>query len=273
MSKLFTAVLMVFFTCTVLAITDIETFEIRSYYPESQGVRDLTFEVRIKDLMQRLNEESMFGKLTDVYFQVYWLFPDKFNIEVMGLPKGFKERKELLKGLIVSRLDFVLPQKISKMVKNYNLTAKKIADGTYVEALDKSGINDVNRIELIFDKESKLTAMKLFASSGIVESKLFFQTYPWSQNKWALEKSSSEQMALGRKTTVDSTVAYTNVQGYGFPGEVVITTKVSSLYKKLKEQKDLGELKNVINFSNYQVNAGKAAEYFKQNQLKPPSSR
>ena len=254
---------LMFVPLSAAAVSELETFDIRSYHPENQGLRDIKFEVRVDQLLEKLNSESVFGKLSDVYFEVFWLFPDKLDIEVVGLPKGFKERKEALKGLIANRLDFVIPQKLAQFTNGYTLTAQKKDQKILLEATDKTGLRSINRMEFLFDKESKLLEFSTYSNSGTSASQLTFQAYPWSQNKWAIEKSKVENVSMGKKTIINTEIKYTTVAGFGLPQEVGITTQIPVITGTKEKEISIEEIKNAVKFSNYQVNLGKAAEHFK----------
>ena len=54
-----------------LTANELDTFDLKTYHPENFGLTDLSCEIRIDNLLQQLNQLSIFGKLTDVYYKIY----------------------------------------------------------------------------------------------------------------------------------------------------------------------------------------------------------
>ena len=237
----------------------IEHYDITSYHVQELGLKDLVFEARIDNLVKLLNSKFSIGKLTDVYFKIYWVAPDIYHIEVKGMPNGFKELKVELKKLIAPRIDFVIANRVSPQVRSYALKTSFKGEKTIVRAVDKTHTRDISEMLFTFDKKGKLSEFKTSGPVGSSISKLNLKKLPWSKNKWVLDSMSVKTFFGVQVVTTDSQINYTNVFGFGFPAEVSVKTKQSlSNSSSLKKVKDARVIKTSLIFSNYEVNSGKA---------------
>lgn len=240
----------------------IEKYDIGSYHPENYGLKDLVFQVRLSNLLDHLNEKKIYGKLKDVYFKTYWLFPGKYKVEVIGMPRGFKRMKYNLRNMIYTNLDFVIPKKFSSEIEGYQFEIEKKGLEISMRGKDKSRTKDISEMYIVFDKKSKLKRIKTYSPAGENDSRMEMSVKSWSHNKWALEKITSK-IRHGMQTTVmEKNVVYTTVAGFGFPERVNIeTTQTSNHSKSTKEKIDLRKTVTSIIFSNYKVNMGEARKY------------
>ncbi len=242
---------------SVWANKEVEQFDLRYYHPENYGLKDLVFEIRISDLVKRLNANKTLGKLEDVYYKIYWMFPGEYRIEINGLPNGFMQIKNGLKQMIKARLDYVIPQKLAPKVRSYKLTSTKKASGILVKGVDQTHTKPVNEINLLFDVRGKLKEFKTYSPVGVNNSEMDLNVKPWSHNKWVIDKvkvvNSGTQI-----TTINSEIDYTTIAGFGFPEKIDITTKVKPYEANSKR---IIVVKSTLLFSKYEVNSGKAQRF------------
>lgn len=253
-------------------VEELEQFEIRSYSPQLSGVKDLVFEVRMDGLKEILEKSMAIGKLSDLYFKVYWMNPNEFRIEVEGLPKGFKEVRDDLRQLIKGKLDFVIPEKVSDRLKQYSLNVEPITDGKLIKAIDETYTLAVPEIDLTIDKTGRLKYLETKMATNAVKTEFFHSPKSWSNNKLVLDRVVSISGTPGSSLTVTNDLEYANVNGFGLPAKLVVknvvefTTPPEKEKEKPKQQKK--ETTSVIKFSKYEINTGKAARFINEGLLK-----
>jgi hypothetical protein len=228
-------------------VEELEQFEIRSYTPQLNGVKDLVFEVRVDGLKDIIEKSLAIGKLADLYFKVYWTNPNEFRIEVEGLPKGFKEVKDDLRQLIKGKLDFVIPEKVSERLKQYTLKVEPITDGKLLKAIDETYTLAVPEIDLTFDKSGRLKLLETKMSANAVKTEFFHSPKSWSNNKLVLDR-------------------------VGLPSKLVVKNVVEFMVppEKEKEKPKLQkkETSTVLRFTKYEINTGKATRFINEGLLK-----
>ena len=242
----------------------VENFDLKYYHPEKFGLKDLVFEVRISNLKEMLEKRFTFGKLEDVFFRVYWIFPGKYEIEVHGLPRGFNQVKQELTGLIHARMDYVIPQRLDPKLRSYKLSKmkKKGGRGVSLKGIDLTQTRPVNEIHLSFDKKGKLTTFKSFSPAGVKTSKMEMNVKEWSHNKWIADSISVKMIQGVQVTTIDNQIVYSPINGIGFPKEVnVSTTHELTLGNDNKGKSNKRKISSSLSFTNYEVNTGKAQRY------------
>lgn len=248
-------------------IEEIEQYEIRNYDPQKSGLNDLVFEARIEKLVDILNKTGNFGKLTDVYFKIYWLSPSQYKIEVMGLPKGFQEVRDDLAALIKGKLEFIIPERFSEKFKGYTLKAAPIADGKLIKAIDDTYTMAVPEVDITFDKTGRLKTVETNVAYSQVRTEFFQTPKSWSNNKLVMDKIVTTTKQGTAVATTTNTVEYATFQGMGFPAKVTVknvTEAVIPAHGKEKEKKVKSESGSVIRFSNYEVNTGKAQRFMNE---------
>ncbi len=252
--------------------SELEEFEIRSYSPQSSGLKDLVFELRVDGLKEILEKSLVIGKLSDLYFKVYWQYPSEFRVEVMGLPKGFKEVKDDLKQLVMGKLEFVIPGKISDKLKAYKIKVEPITDGKLLKAIDETYTLAVPEIDLTFDKQGRLKIMETKMSQGALVSEFQYSPKSWSNNKLTLDRVSSSSSANGSKLSVINEIEYASVAGFGLPLNLKVINIVEYMQapkdQKEKPKLEKKETKSYLRFSKYEVNTGKAARFINEGLLR-----
>ncbi|MFA6237315.1 MAG: hypothetical protein WC635_08330 [Bacteriovorax sp.] len=248
-------------------IDELIQYEIRSYAPQRSGVNDLVFEARIDKLTEMLSKNLVLGKLVDVSYKIYWLSPDKYKIEVQGLPKGFEEVKADLTALIKGKLEFVLPEKFSEKFKGYSLKSEPIADGKLIHAIDTTYTLAVPEVDITIDRSGQLKTVETRAPMSAVKTEFFHSPKSWSNNKLVLDKVIQTAKQGASNLTTINNVDYTSVNGLGFPSKIVvknISEVTIPATEKEKEKKVKNESGTTIRFTKYEVNTGKAHRYINE---------
>ena len=214
-----------FFTGSIVKASEtIKDYDLKYYYPKNLGLKNLVYEVRLSGIDKLIKRNTAIENAKDVHFRVSWRAPDKVQIKVVGLPKGFLEVERRLKQLLVGKLHYVVPPKMSFILKGFKLAESKTKTGeTKVTAEDSSGSSNTNKLILVFAKDGKLTKLTKFNTLGMQVSRMTMGTKSWSRNKWILEKDTTVWKQGRIKNTVITKLSWTTVSGIGFPS--VIKTK------------------------------------------------
>lgn len=245
-------------------IEEIEQYEIRNYDPQSKGLRDLVFEARIENLTELLNKNLSIGKLTDVHFKIYWISPTQYQIEVVGLKKGFSEIKSDLAALIKGKLEFIIPEKFSEKFKGYTLKAEPLSDGKLIRAIDETYSMAVSEVDIKFEKDGTLKSVITKAPMSKLTTEFFQSPKSWSGNKLVMDKTISTSVQGQAVNTVENAIEYKSIQGMGFPVKIVVKNKsviTVPATEKEKEKKIKQESATNITFNKYEINTGKARKY------------
>ncbi|MBY0415705.1 MAG: hypothetical protein K2Q18_16140 [Bdellovibrionales bacterium] len=245
-------------------IAEFEEYEIRSYDPQKNGLTDLVFEARIDNLTEILSKTQTFGKLADVYYKIYWMKPDQYRIEVLGIPKGFEEVREDLSMLIRGKLEFIIPQKFSDRYKPYTLKVEPIADGKLIKAIDDTYTLAIPQVDLVFDSSGKLKSTETKSPPGPVKTEFTQTPKAWSNNKLVIDKIVSISKVGSASTTITNAIDYAAFSGVGLPTKITVKTVNEGIIpatKKEKEKKVKNESGTTIRFTKYEVNTGKAQRF------------
>jgi len=236
-------------------IQKIEYFDSQFYHPEEFGLRDLVFKVKISGLEEELTKEKIFGKVENLYFQVFWMYPGKYKIEVNGIPKGFDDRMEMLRQMIKTRMDFVIPQRLAPQVRGYTFTSKVDQNQKIYNGEDKTGKNPQRELQLIFDNKGRLISLKNMGSMGVNISRLQMDKKKWGKGRWVLDELTSEVTNINNvTTTINHKINYLEESGFGLPE----TIKINTNYKAPGVEAKTKNVENLYTFSDYQVNTQRA---------------
>jgi len=250
-------------------INTIKHAEIKKYKPANHGLKDLVFNVKAPGLAENLNSKEFLGKIENVYFTIYWASPGKFQVDIIGLPRGYHELKFALKKNMIPLLKIIFPDDQANLLRSYSLTSEKITGGEKIYAVDKSGMNPINSKELTFSRDGYLKSIKSYGRQSMevpnIEFKMSKQS--WSHNKWVLLKTTSLISQGARITSLQTEIDYQVLAGFGLPKEVKKTTAVSwkAGTNSVNAFKPIRNVEKFI-FSEYQINTGKALKKFLVNQ-------
>lgn len=244
----------------------IKRYDIGYYHPERYGLRDLTFDVRIQGLTDKLNQQMIFGKLSDVHFKVYWIMRGEateqnfqYQIMVVGMPKGFEEMKKGLKQMVAARLDYVIPQMLIESVKEYSTEHSTNRYGGVVTCNDRTHKNPIDKMEIFFDKKGRMTRYATYSPAGRTDTTMSMSAKPWSKNKWTVDRLTVKKHQGIQTTEMDYIFTYEKVGMFGFPKTIRVTTKqMLSRPTGPKEPRLMQKISTDLTFSSYLVNQGVA---------------
>lgn len=233
----------------------VREFDENYYNPAENGVKSLKFEARISNLTELLNKRLSIGKLKDVHYLIKWRKPRSYNIEVIGLPKGFMELKNELKGLILTRLDFVIPYKLQDKLKGYSLSRVLSKRGIKIKALDENYTKAVTEMFLTFGKNGNLKKIRALSPTGTLISSLTLGKSKWSKGKWVLKEYEIKSILGIQTSTMKYNISYLKNSGFGLPEIININTSYEIQNSIKNSEKNLKrETKTQLIFSNYEVN-------------------
>lgn len=241
------------------SVKEIENFDLRSYQPQNYSLKDLVFEIRITNLTEQIKKSFPAIRINnEIYFKVFWIIPGKYDVEVHGFPKGFREKKSQLKALVINRLDMVIPQRLQPKLRSYKLKKHKNGKTVTINAKDESQTRGVNEMNLIFGKSGKLKSVKTMSPTGVQKSDMKYSIKSWSHNKWVMDEVKVSTLVGVQRTEIFKKISYSKVDGFGFPEKLSIKTKQSLVLPKNTKKNTSRTSDIVYNFSNYQVNTGQA---------------
>lgn len=237
----------------------VSTYDLRSYHPDHFSLKDLVFEVRIEDLSKKLKDRLSLKDLKDVHFKVFWMFPGKYKINVVGLPKGLTQIEKELKTLIQPRLDFVIPERLAPKLRSYTLKSSKKGKNVFVKAVDPSQNNPVNEMHLIFESSGQLKQIKTLSPAGVSVAKMKMKPKGWSHNKWVIDSLEIKTILGVQVTNMTHEISYTKESGFGFPETIKTTMKQELLNSSdVKGKDNKRAFESIMQFSSYEVNTGNA---------------
>jgi len=242
----------------------ISDFDLTAYNPLKTGLKDISCEVRVDGLTEQIKKQYVTINIkSEIYYQVYWMYPGRMGIEVIGIPRGFEQIKDSLVGLIANRLDYMVPQELSPGLRSYKFNQTKKNGEVVLEGQDPTNKMAVNKLEIGFSKDGVLKSYKSYSPLGFQKSNFTYDKKSWSKNKWVLSSVEADMIQGPQKTSSVTRIEYTNVAGYGMPEKIEIETKQSVVAPGKNEEKIARSGTNILNFSNYKLNNGEAQKYFR----------
>lgn len=230
----------------------------KRYSPKSLGIKDLYFEVRFPYLLDELNQKLIYGKLEDVYFRVYWMYPGRTFIEVVGMPKGFKKVKESLKNLVRAQIPFVIPNSLYREMKQYTLSqqfSKK--SGLIITGKDSNYRTNFFEVLVYINRRNQVTKIIGKKPTGTQ-----FVTYRYSKESWAQGLAVPDKIVTrvieGTQSTESAkTLTYAKVGNFGFPIKIANKTSQKLLQPSAKKSETYNRsFSSEVNLGSYKVNTG-----------------
>ncbi len=255
-----------------LTANELDTFDLKTYHPENFGLTDLSCEIRIDNLLQQLNQLSIFGKLTDVYYKIYWTKDRGFALTIEGISDAFSVQKENLKELVIHRLEFIIPRSVAALAEGLTLSTARDKGDVIITATDPSGKKDPNKIVFTLGPDNNLKKVKIYATGFVSETEYHYGTIDGSMNKVVLLSSKADVQTIGsnpQRHFVETQIKYQLVGQVVVPQEVKIKTAlIDAKYTfQTPAAAALGSgpktmVENVITFSNYTANHRLASNFY-----------
>ena len=242
----------------------IKRFDSKVYSLKSKGVSEFVVDIHSSKLTQTMNDLMTFGKVKELFFRIYWTAnPERIAIEVFGLPEGFKEIKDELKGNVSNLLDGLLPPTTAQRFAGY-----KFILGTNpleITAQDSTGVAVVPTYVFTFDKEEKLTQISGKKPVGSIDINPSYTKTSYSEGRWVLEKLVTNANEAGQSIKMIKEFSYGKHEGHTVLKEMTLRTEQAIPQSNpLISEED-------VDFKNYKINSGEALKYFlgESNKLTP----
>lgn len=246
----------------------IKKFDASSYRPQDKGLKELVVQVEISNLTKQLNDQLIFGKLKNVYFKLYWVYPSQYDVEVLGLPNGFTEIKNELKALVASRLDIMIPSMLEKKFEGYNLKLMPEKTKDQIIATDSTQMKLINEVRANFDKEGKLIGLINHKPMVVEESELSLTKKSYSENKWIIDEISVKVNEGPQTTFIKTKIDYSSVEGYALP--IKISSHTKQILVQEQDRKPIErEVDSSVEFKGYKLNSGEASSFLKKSKEGP----
>lgn len=242
----------------------LNNFDSKVYSLKNKGVKDFVVDIRSSKLTKQLNEQKIFGTVKDVVFRTYWTAkPERLDIEVLGLPDGFKEVKDDLKNSVFSLIDNLLPPTTPQRFSGYKFVAG--SKPKEIIAKDSTGVAAVQSFILRFDKEDKLVNVEGNKAVGSLNIFPKYEKESFSDGKLVLKTLTTTSSENGQTVNIKKELKYGTSQGMGVLNSVNIETEQKLAGSKAKPL--ISE--ETLTFKNYKINSGAAFKHFIGSEAKP----
>jgi hypothetical protein len=247
----------------------IDQFDKTFYFPQDHGLEDLYFEVHHNKLLENFKKNFSLGDLKELYYKVYWLKGNKADIEVVGLPEGFKELKDQLKMFIIERLDFVLPVKFKERYAEFKFVEKQSAGKTILELNSDSVTSEYSNLILEFNDKNLLDKVVSKESAIRSESVLTYKQSDVATKAFVVDEVVTEKLQGIHSTKLSFKLKYEKFSSFAFPVSLE-AEGIQSLSKSVQTKEKSEPMKESwsIAFKNYKVNSGEASRFFNKKKTK-----
>jgi hypothetical protein len=232
----------------------LKNFESKVYSLKTKGVKNFMVDIESSKLTKQMRDQQTFGKIDHLVFRTYWTAePERIAIEIIGLPEGFKEIKEELKGSLTGVLDALIPPTFQQRFPGYKATSGK---GKEIVMQDSTGLAPIPSYNLAFDEQDRLTQVVGNRPIGTLVIKPTYEKESFAEGKWVLTEQSTTTTENGQTLTVTREMDYGKIQGMSVLTEMDIVTEQKSSDNKKSESKES------VEFKNYKINDGEVLKYF-----------
>ncbi len=228
-------------------------YERKVYTLKNKGVRDFVVDVTSSRLTEQVNEQKIFGTIKKLLFRVHWtLSPERLAVDVIGLPEGFLEAKNLLKISFAPILDSLLPMGVAQRFPGYKISAGKMPKEFI--ATDLSGVAAIPSYTVKFDEQDRLSEIIGNKPVGIWTMAYSYEKKSFAEGRWVvgLVTVNTSENGINLKTT--RKLNYGDAQGIGVLSELALTVEQTG-DKGFRNQ-------DIIEFENYRINTGEGMRYF-----------
>lgn len=227
-----------------------EDHKLQTYSPIKAGVKDLLFDIRVEGLVERVKKTTALTNLNDLYFRVYWAYPDQYRIDVEGLPKGFNMLRRNLKATVKPFVDIIFSEDFIRQFERVPFNKDPSGKNKYIKKKDK---NDVSEVRVSFNNKGILEEINSMSPYSKVKTVFSHNLRSWSKGKHVVTKVSITQLASGMTDEKDILIERGVFSGVGLPKELVVDQRLK------RGDQIINSSKQKYFFSNYNVNTDKAS--------------
>lgn len=231
----------------------LKTADQKLYNPRSKSITDLVVDVESDKIKEHLNEQKTFGTIKEFAYRFYWTAqPERLDVEVIGLPDGFKELKDELRSSGLKLFEDIIPIPLEKKFSSFEISKKT---ERVLTAKNKDSLAAVTKLDLVFNSQDLLQEIISYRAVGEMSTSFEYEKTSFSDGKWVLKSQKTQIEEGGQKITMSKDISYQVVAGAGFPLEVKVMTKQNGSAGK-HEQSELYKYKTI------QLNKGEALKHF-----------
>lgn len=254
------------FICLILIATSafaqdpstyLKTFDAKIYSLKTKGVKDFTVDIESSKLTKQLNDQQIFGKVEELVFRVYWTaIPERIAIEIIGLPDGFIEVKEQLKGTMIGMIENLIPPTMEQKFTGHKFSIGKTPKE--LVAKDSSGVAPIPAYVLKFDQQDILTDIEGKKPVGTFTVKTIYEKESFAEGKLVLKEQIMTTSENGQTLIAKKELSYGKTEGIPVLTEIETSTEQKSEDSNIKP----ALFNDTIEFKNYKINEGNALRYF-----------
>ncbi len=246
---------------------EVTLHDVKMFDPKANGLRDLVFELRMDNLTEILKSNYPFGKLTEVYYKIFW-FNDEANgenwqIDIYGLPNGYEEIKADLRKLVMHKMEFIIPKKLTSLVDGLVYEPVSIGQKKYLKFIDPTMSKITSDLLLAFDGSGKLTEYLTKNNERQLKMTFDYISMPTFNGKFAVKRHSVLNEGPKNSSTVTHSLEYGPFGTFHMPVKITIQTQNKFTVvnvkngKAEKEKTQTQDLSSVLRLSKYEINTGK----------------
>ena len=132
------------------------------YNPLVYAIKNISFTVEIDGLAKEISSLKSYGTISKISFDIKVNKLKKYDIKVVGIPKGFKELANNLRSKLIPYLELLFPQSLNNFYRSYDLKVKN----SKVTAIDPTYLKSIRESYLLFDKSGVLIENKIKTPQG-----------------------------------------------------------------------------------------------------------
>lgn len=223
--------------------------KIRSYSPLKGKIKDILFDVRVDGMVDAVKKSTTLTNVDDIYFRVYWYYPDQYRVDVEGLPKGFKVLRASLRKEVKPYIDLIFSDDLVTQFARFRYSKDSKEKNTYVKMKKESDVTDVS---VTFDVNGMMTSIVSKSPFTGVKTELEHSKKSWSDGKFVTENIKITEKTSAITNVKDVSINYGLNSGFGLPSDITVDEKFMSGVKVINTNK------KIIKFSNYVINTKKA---------------
>lgn len=216
--------------------------------------KDIYFEIHNDALRSSLTSQKLIKKNDHFYCEVYWT-PEQLSVVPVS-KTGDSRVKDLLEKSCENKSRLIFPESINTYLKGF---AKAGGSDGWDNYLDASGVDERN--EILIKQSSSST--RLIEKRPTGTTRISYR-YRRIRGRKRLDKATIISYEGIQNVTSDIKLKYKGYRGYYFPFLAKIDSSQNLVRKEIGDHSR--KLTETVYFKNYQVNKGKAKNYFK-NQL------
>ncbi len=226
-----------------------EDHKLRTYTPLGSEITDLFFDIREPNLESYVKANTALEP-DDIYYRVYWAYPNNIRIRVEGLPEnGFKLLKQTLIAKVKPFVELVLVKDLTTPLENSAFKKDVKTANRFVRV---KGKNELLDLELELYPTGQIKEIESKSTNLITKTQFSYSKKSWSKGKTVISQIVISEGRGGASVEKEIEIEYDKVGIYGLPSKIITKSFAINGDKKI----DLGKMD--LEIKNYQINTGQA---------------